>query len=97
MEGKQDAHLLLQCQPLAVLASLRVLAALELAPLELWHGLAASCSFRLLGQLHTTDKRGQLHTTMMMTFITQMGESQGKTKKERKATKSKGRGLEEGG
>ena len=34
---------------------------------------------------------------MMMTFITQRGESQGKTKKERKATKSKGRGLEEGG
>ena len=32
---------------------------------------------------------------MMMTFITQRGESQGKTKKERKATKSKGRGLEE--
>ena len=40
MEGKQDAHLLLQCQPFAVLASLRVLAALALAPLELWHGLA---------------------------------------------------------
>ena len=34
---------------------------------------------------------------MMMAFITQRGESQGKTKKERKATKSKGRGLEEGG
>ena len=34
---------------------------------------------------------------MMMTFITQRGESQGKTKKERKTTKSKGRGLEEGG
>ena len=34
--------------------------------------------------------------SMMMTFITQRGESQGKTKKERKATKSKGRGLEEG-
>ena len=34
---------------------------------------------------------------MMKTFITQRGESQGKTKKERKATKSKGRGLEEGG
>ena len=34
---------------------------------------------------------------MMMTFITRRGESQGKTKKERKATKSKGRGLEEGG
>ena len=34
---------------------------------------------------------------MMMTFITQRGESPGKTKKERKATKSKGRGLEEGG
>ena len=33
---------------------------------------------------------------MMMTFITQRGESQGKTKKERKATKSKGRSLEEG-
>jgi hypothetical protein len=33
---------------------------------------------------------------MMMTFITQRGEGQGKTKKERKATKSKGRGLEEG-
>jgi hypothetical protein len=36
-------------------------------------------------------------TKMMMTFITHRGESQGKTKKERKATKSKGRGLEEGG
>ena len=36
------------------------------------------------------------HAMMMMTFITQRGESQGKTKKERKATKSKGRGLEEG-
>ena len=28
---------------------------------------------------------------MMMTFITRRGEGQGKTKKERKATKSKGR------
>ena len=35
-------------------------------------------------------------TMMMMTFITQRGESQGKTKKERKATKSEGSGLEEG-
>jgi len=34
--------------------------------------------------------------TMMMTFITQGGEGQGKTNKKRKATKSKGRGLEEG-
>ena len=34
--------------------------------------------------------------TMMKTFITRRGEGQGKTKKERKATKSKGRGLEEG-
>ena len=33
---------------------------------------------------------------MMMTFITRGGEGQGKTKKERKATKSEGRGLEEG-
>ena len=33
---------------------------------------------------------------MMMTFITRMGEGQGRTKKERKATKSKGSGLEEG-
>ena len=33
---------------------------------------------------------------MMMTFIIQRGESQGKTNKERKATKSRGRGLEEG-
>ena len=33
---------------------------------------------------------------MMMTFITRRGEGQGKTKKQRKATKSKGRGLEEG-
>ena len=33
---------------------------------------------------------------MMMTFITQGGEGQGNTKKERKATKSRGRGLEEG-
>ena len=40
---------------------------------------------------------GRLMMMMMMTFITQRGESQGKTKKERKATKSKGRGLEEGG
>ena len=32
----------------------------------------------------------------VMTFITQRGEGQGKTKKERKATKSKGRPLEEG-
>ena len=32
---------------------------------------------------------------MMMTFITRRGEGQGKTKKERKATKSEGRGLEE--
>ena len=40
---------------------------------------------------------GNVRKMMMMTFITQRGESQGKTKKERKATKSKGRGLEEGG
>ena len=33
---------------------------------------------------------------MMKTFITRRVEGQGKTKKERKATKSKGRGLEEG-
>ena len=33
---------------------------------------------------------------MVMTFITRRGEGQGKTKKERKATKSKGRDLEEG-
>ena len=33
---------------------------------------------------------------MMMTFITRRGEGQGKTKKGRKATKSEGRGLEEG-
>ena len=33
---------------------------------------------------------------MMMTFITQGGEGRGKTNKKRKATKSKGRGLEEG-
>ena len=33
---------------------------------------------------------------MMMTFITRRGEGQGTTKKERKATKSKGKGLEEG-
>ena len=32
----------------------------------------------------------------MMTFITQGGEGQGKTNKKRKATNSKGRGLEEG-
>ena len=31
-----------------------------------------------------------------MTFITQGGEGRGKTNKKRKATKSKGRGLEEG-
>ena len=33
---------------------------------------------------------------MMMTFITQGGEGRGKTNKKRKATKSKGRSLEEG-
>jgi|AACY02.9.fsa_nt_gi hypothetical protein len=33
---------------------------------------------------------------MMMTFITQGGEGQGDTSKESEATKSKGRGLEEG-
>ena len=33
---------------------------------------------------------------MMMTFITQGGEGRGKTNEKRKATKSKGRGLEEG-
>ena len=33
---------------------------------------------------------------MMMTFITRRGEGQGRTKKERKATKSEGSGLEEG-
>ena len=33
---------------------------------------------------------------MMMTFITQGGEGRGKTNKKRKATKSEGRGLEEG-
>ena len=33
---------------------------------------------------------------MMMTFITQGGEGRGKTNRKRKATKSKGRGLEEG-
>ena len=33
---------------------------------------------------------------MMMTCITQGGEGRGKTNKKRKATKSKGRGLEEG-
>ena len=33
---------------------------------------------------------------MTMTFITQGGEGQGDTSKESKATKSKGRGLEEG-
>ena len=32
----------------------------------------------------------------MMTFITRMGEGQGRTKKGRKATKSEGSGLEEG-
>ena len=33
---------------------------------------------------------------MMMTFITQGGEGQGKTNKKRKATNSKGRSLVEG-
>ena len=37
-----------------------------------------------------------LREMMMMTFITRRGEGQGRKKKERKATKSKGRGLEEG-
>ena len=32
----------------------------------------------------------------MMTFITQGGEGRGKTNRKRKATKSEGRGLEEG-
>ena len=34
--------------------------------------------------------------TMLMTFITQGGEGRGRTNKKRKATKSNGRGLEEG-
>ena len=39
----------------------------------------------------------KLFTAMMMkTFITRRGEGQGRTKKERKATKRKGSGLEEG-
>jgi len=42
------------------------------------------------------SKTGAMMMMMMMTFITQRGESQGKTNKERKATKSRGRGLEEG-
>ena len=33
---------------------------------------------------------------MMITFITQGGEGQGDTSKESKATKRKGRGIEEG-
>ena len=33
---------------------------------------------------------------MMMTFITQGGEGRGNARKKSKATKSKGRGLEEG-
>ena len=40
--------------------------------------------------------RGTIMMMMMMTFITQGGEGRGKTNKKRKATKSKGRGLEEG-
>ena len=51
---------------------------------------------RWLASLGPAD-RGRTLVMMMMTFMTQRGESQGKTKKERKATKSKGRGLEEGG
>ena len=42
------------------------------------------------------SKTANHHFTMMMTFITRRGEGQGKMKKERKATKSEGRGLEEG-
>ena len=38
----------------------------------------------------------KLNNKMMKTFITQGGEGRGKTNKKRKATKSKGRGLEEG-
>ena len=38
----------------------------------------------------------EFYGTMMMRFITRRGEGQGKTKKERKATKNEGRGLEEG-
>ena len=43
--------------------------------------------------LRTTD--GVEMMMMMTTFITQGGEGRGKTNKKRKATKSKGRGLEE--
>ena len=45
------------------------------------------------GRRPREDEEGEV---MMMTFITRRGEGQGKTKNERKATKSKGRGLEEG-
>ena len=46
------------------------------------------------GGCECSDRFNKGTAMMMMTFITQRGESQGKTKKERKATKSKGRGLE---
>ena len=49
---------------------------------------------------HPPGASGRLVLLIMMmmkkTFITRRGEGQGETKKERKATKSKGRGLEEG-
>ena len=44
--------------------------------------------------LSTTEGKLEVYVVgMMMTFMTRGGEGQGKTKKERKATKSEGRGL----
>ena len=47
-------------------------------------------------RVEATRKSSFQSQKMMMTFITQGGEGRGKTNKKRKATKSKGRGLEEG-
>ena len=49
-------------------------------------------------KLYATDPRttGSRRPKMMMTFISRGGEGRGDTSKESKATKSEGRGLEEG-
>ena len=46
--------------------------------------------------LREDEQEEESYEKMMMTFITQGGEGRGKTNKKRKATKSEGRGLEEG-
>ena len=47
----------------------------------------------MVGEVKGMEVMGVL---VMMTFITQGGEGRGKTNKKSKATKSKGRGLEDG-